>query len=249
MKVSIVTPVLNNKETIHDCIDSVSRQSYDHIEHVIIDGGSTDGTVDIIKKNQDRLLMWVSEPDRGIYDAMNKGINKTSGDIIGVLNSDDMYTDNRVIEKVAELLLGMDAETCYGDLMYVDRANINKTVRYWKSGCYRRGNFRRGWMPPHPTFFVRRSVYEKHGLFNLDFTLAADYELMLRFLYKHSISTVYIPEVLVKMRIGGSCRPGVQNTLHNMAENYRAWRVNGLKVNPLTFLLKPLSKTLQYKKP
>ena len=247
MKISIITVVLNNSSHIEDCINSVLNQTHKNVEYIVIDGESTDGTIGIIKKYEKNISSWLSEPDYGIYDAMNKGIKRASGDIIGILNSDDIYSDNNTINNIAACFTENDVDTCYGDLAYVDRNDIHKTIRRWKSNRYRRNNFRRGWMPPHPTFFVKRGIYEKYGGFNLDFPLAADYELMLRFLYKYRISTSYIPRVLVKMRTGGSCRPSFHNILHNMAENYRAWKVNDLRPNPLTFILKPLSKTLQYR--
>jgi glycosyltransferase involved in cell wall biosynthesis len=248
LKVSIITVVKNNVQHIEDCINSILNQTYGNIEYIIIDGGSTDGTIDVIRKYETQRSIWVSEPDLGIYDAMNKGIMKSSGDIIGILNSDDMYANDNVIEQVVDSFLKTKAETCYGDLVYVDRCNINKTIRCWKSNNYKKNNFRRGWMPPHPTFFARRSVYERCGLFNMGFPLAADYELMLRVLYKYDVSTTYIPQCLVTMRTGGSCRPGPLNTFNNMIENYRAWKVNDLRTNPLTFLMKPLFKTIQYVK-
>ena len=248
VKVSIITVVLNNVQHIEDCINSVLNQNYRNIEYTIIDGGSTDGTINLIKKYEKKIFQWISEPDHGIYDAMNKGIMKSSGDIIGILNSDDMYADEKVIEKVVDCFLDTYTDTCYGDLAYVDRNDINKIIRYWKSNSYNKENFRRGWMPPHPTFFVRREIYDKYAEYNLNFPLAADYELMLRFLYRHDVSAAYIPECLVKMRTGGSSRPGLLNTYNNMAENYKAWKVNGLNTNPLTFILKPLFKTLQYVK-
>ena len=248
MKVSIITVVLNNVQHIEKCINSVLNQTYGNIEYIIIDGGSTDGTIDLIKKYEKQISRWVSEPDRGIYDAMNKGIIKSSGDIIGVLNSDDMFADEKVIGQVVDCFLDTYTDTCYGDLAYVDRNDINKIIRYWKSNSYYKNNFKKGWMPPHPAFFVRSSVYERFGLFNLYFPLAADYELMLRFLYKNDVSTTYIPKCLVTMRTGGLCKPGPLNTFNNMIENYRAWKVNGLSTNPLTFLMKPLFKTIQYMK-
>ncbi len=246
MKVSVITVVLNNREHLEDCLNSVFLQSYGDIEHIIIDGGSTDGTIDVIKKYEKRLSLWISEPDRGLYDAMNKGILKSSGDVIGILNSDDMYADEKVIEKVVGCFSNTSADSCYGDLVYVDRNAIHQVRRCWKAGGYYKNNFHKGWMPPHPTFFVRRKIYKKYSGFNLDFPLAADYELMLRLLYGQNVSTVYLPECLVKMRTGGKSHPGLSNIFHNMAENYRAWKINGLKTNPLTFILKPLLKTMQY---
>ncbi len=246
MKVSIITAVLNGERTLRDCMQSVAGQGYPDIEHVLVDGASTDGTVDVIRNYGGRVSRWISERDGGIYDAMNKGIRLSSGEIVGILNADDLYASEDVIDRVVARMSVSGADTCYGDLVYISRGDPRKAVRHWRSGAYDRKRFRRGWMPPHPTFFVRRPVYEKYGLFNLAFPLAADYELMLRLLYRYGVSTVYIPSLMVKMRTGGSCRPGIGNTLHNIAENYRAWTANGLKPNPLTFLLKPLRKTVQF---
>lgn len=244
-KVSIVTVVFNGVTTIEDCIESISGQTYPDMEHIIIDGGSTDGTQEIIKKHEKHISGWTSEPDNGIYDAMNKGIAMTTGDIIGILNADDIYADNHVIADVIKTFAENKTETCYSDLMYVDRNNTDKVVRYWKSGDFHKERFRQGWMPPHPTFFVKKNVYERYGLLNLDFPLAADYELMLRFLYKHGVSTRYIPKVLVKMRTGGTSKPGLY-TIKAIMENHRAWKVNGLTPNLMTFFMKPFSKIGQY---
>lgn len=246
MKVSIITVVFNSKDTIEHTIESVLSQNYKNIEYIIIDGGSTDGTVDIIKKYEDRLAYWVSEPDDGLYDAMNKGIKAATGDVVGILNSDDMYADSSVIEETVNVISKEKVDTCYGDLVYVDKNNTQKVRRQWKSGNFLRDRFKRGWMPPHPTFFVKREIYQKYGLFNTNFPIAADYELMLRFLYKLGCSTAYIPKVLVKMRTGGNSSPSLANTIKANIEGYRAWKVNGLKPNPVIFIIKPLSKIAQY---
>lgn len=246
LKVSIITVVLNGKDTIGHTIESVLSQTYKGIEYILIDGGSTDGTVDIIKKHEDKIAYWISEPDRGIYDAMNKGINVATGEIVGILNSDDMYAETSVIEDVVNLVSKEKVDTCYGDLVYVDKDDTNKIIRHWKSGVYRKDMFKKGWMPPHPAFFVSRELYRKYGAFNTDFQIASDYELMLRFLYKFGCSTAYIPKILVKMRTGGNSRPSLTNTIKSNIECYRAWKVNGLNPNPITFILKPISKIVQY---
>jgi glycosyltransferase len=246
MKVSIITVVYNGKETIEECIKSVLNQGYRNVvEYIIIDGGSTDGTIEIIRKYEGKIAYWVSEPDNGIYDAVNKGIKSATGDVVGILHSDDIYADTHVIEEVIRRLGEKETDSCYGDLVYVDRNDTNKIIRHWKAGDFYKESFRKGWMPPHPTFFAKRSVYEKYGLLNTGFPLAADYELMVRLLYKYGISTAYVPRVLVKMRTGGTSRPGMY-TLRSIRENYRAWKVNGLKY-PITLLLKPLSKLMQFK--
>ena len=246
VKVSIITVVYNEIRTIRGCVESVRVQSYADIEHIIIDGDSTDGTVAVLENYRDCIATIISEPDNGIYDAMNKGIKAATGDIIGILNSDDMYADELVIENVVNCLSENNVQTCYGDLVYVDHEDTDKVIRHWKSGNFFRERFKKGWMPPHPTFFVKKDIYDQYGIFNLEFPLASDYELMLRFLYKYNVSTAYIPKFLVKMRTGGRCRPGILNTSKNVIENYRAWKINGLNPTPITFILKPLSKTLQY---
>ncbi len=246
LKISVVTPVLNAAETIGDCMKSVQVQTWADIEHVIVDGGSTDGTIDAIHNNAGESTMVISGPDKGLYDAMNKGISHATGDIIGVLNADDFYADDRVIARVALCLLLQDVDTCYGDLLYVDKTDPDRTVRYWRAGSFARERFRRGWMPPHPAFFARRDLFERYGAFDLAYPIAADYELMLRLLYKNHVSTAYIPEVLSKMRTGGKSAPSPVNAWRIFRENYRAWSSNALEPSLSTFLLKPLLKTIQY---
>lgn len=188
----------------------------------------------------------VSERDNGIYDAMNKGIRKASGDVIGILNADDIYANDRVIEKVADMFTQNKVDSCYGDLQYVDKKNPDNIVRYWKSSEYREGLFYKGWMPPHPTFFVKREVYEKYGYFNTDFKIAADYELMLRFIEKYKISTCYIPEVLIKMRMGGMSNRSLKNLFIKSSEDHKAWKINNLSGGIYTILLKNLCKLPQF---
>ena len=244
MKISIITVTFNGAATIEDCIISVASQTYPDIEHLIIDGGSTDETVEVIKKYESQVAYWVSEPDGGIYEAMNKGIKQATGDVIGILNSDDFYAYEAVIEEVVRAITENKTDSCYGDIVYVDRDNTAKIVRQWNAGEYKKEKFKTGWMPPHPTFFCKKSVYEKYGFLNLDFPLAADYELMLRFLYKHEVSAAHIPKVLVKMRTGGTSRPGLY-TIRALVENYQAWKVNGLRY-PVTVFLKPFLKIRQF---
>jgi glycosyltransferase involved in cell wall biosynthesis len=216
------------------------------MEHLVVDGGSNDGTLDIIRAYDGRISKWISEPDKGIYDAMNKGIRLSSGDVIGFLQSDDVYAHERVVENVVEAFRRFEVDSVYGDLQYVHKRDLNKVVRNWKASVYREGRFKSGWMPPHPTFFVKRMVYDRFGYFNTNFRIAADYELMLRFLEKHKISTHYIPEVLVKMRVGGASNGSVKNMLVKSYEDYRAWKVNGLKRSFFTIPLKNLSKVPQF---
>ncbi len=254
---SIISPAFNSEKTIEDCLKSIEGQSI-VVEHIIIDGKSDDSTLDIIERFHCKNTKLVSEPDSGIFDAMNKGISLAGGDVIGILNTDDVYAQSNIIENVKQAFKNPQVEACYGDLEYISsrctRASISsgdsengyKTVRYWKSGSFNPTKFYWGWMPPHPTFFVRRSIYEKHGLFNLDLGTAADYEIMLRFLLKHRIKTVYIPEVLVKMRVGGASNRSLKARLAANRNDRKAWEVNGLKPYPWTIPLKPLRKIPQY---
>ena len=246
MKVSVITAVFNGAKTIQDCIKSVSGQIYPNIEHIIIDGGSTDGTLEVIKRYTEKRVNIVSEPDNGIYDALNKGIRQASGEVIGLLHSDGFYAHDRVIEKVADIFMKYNIDSCYGDLQYVDKNNPDKVIRYWKSSQYRHGKFKYGWMPPHSTFFVKKEIYNKYGYFNTNFKIAADYELMLRFLEKHKISTYYTPEVFIKMRIGGTSNRNIKNLIIKSNEDYRAWKVNNLNGGFYTILLKNLCKIPQF---
>lgn len=246
MKVSIITSVFNGKDTLSQTIESVSTQTHNNIEYLIIDGGSTDGTVDIIEQYSDKISQSVSEPDNGIYDAMNKGIKMASGDIVGLLNADDFYSYNDALSSVARVFDDPEIDACYGDLVYVSADDTQKIIRYWKSGEFNSNSFYQGWMPPHPTFFLRRSVYEKYGLFNLDLGSAADYEIMLRFLLKHKIKAAYIPETLVHMRTGGVSNASLRNRAKANLMDRKAWKVNGLKPYPWTLAMKPLRKLRQW---
>jgi glycosyltransferase involved in cell wall biosynthesis len=245
MKFSIITATYNSESTVRDTLESVSSQEYKNVEHIIIDGLSKDNTLSIVKEfaHVERVF---SERDKGIYDAMNKGIQKAEGDIIGILNSDDFYFDNNVLNRVAETFQRTGCDAVYGDLVYIDQVNVSKVVRYWKSGPYKPGSFKWGWMPPHPTFFVRKELYEKWGTFNLQLKTSADYELMLRFIHKQNIRLEYIPSVLVKMRMGGVSNISLSNRLKANTEDKLAWSINGLRPFWFTLYLKPLKKITQF---
>ncbi len=246
-KISIITTVYNAAATIRDCFESVQSQSCSNLEHIIIDGGSTDGTLDVIKTYKPRYdVKIVSEPDHGIYDGMNKGLNMASGDIVGILNADDIYADTDILATVAETLRDEPADACYGNLVYVRPENTDHVVRYWQAGSFSRRRFYWGWMPPHPTFFARRSTYTAHGFFNKDLGSAADYELMLRFLVVHKITAAYIPRILVKMRVGGASNSTLKSRLQANAMDRKAWKVNNLTPYPWTLHIKPLRKILQW---
>lgn len=246
MKVSIVTTAYNSAKTIEDTIKSVLSQTYPNIEYIIVDGGSTDGTQEVIMSYKSKVSRFVSERDKGIYDGMNKGYALATGDVVGQINSDDFYGSSDVIQKVVDAFQKSKADVCYGDLEYVDEKNTDHVFRRWKAEEYDSKKFKRGWMPPHPTFFARRETYQKYGTFRLDMGTSADYELMLRLLLKHKLSACYIPEILVKMRVGGASNKNLWRRLKANRNDYRAWKVNGLKVSPLILLWKPLSKLHQF---
>lgn len=248
MKISIITVVLNNVNTIVDTINSVLCQKYKNIEYIIIDGGSTDGTLSLLKSRRHQLSALVSEPDRGIYDAMNKGLKLANGDIIGFLNADDFYCNSEVISKVArEFELDSFLEANYADLIYVDKINTSKSIRYFKSSEFKQGLFLKGWCPPHPTFFARKSVYERFGNFNLKYNLASDVDLMMRFLEKYKIKSLYKPETWVKMRMGGVSNKNLKNIWLQNMEILNSIYNNGLTVNPIMFFFyKIISRLNQY---
>lgn len=246
MKISIITVTYNSSETLEQTILSVINQTYKNIEFIIVDGKSNDATLEIINKYKNHIHQFISEKDNGIYDALNKGIKMATGDIIGILHSDDFYTDNLVLEKVATAFLNNKCDALYADLYYVDRFNTNKIIRKWKSGSYSDSSFLFGWMPPHPTFFVKREVYNTLGAFNLNFKTSADYELMLRLLHKHKIKTTYLPEFIVKMRMGGQSNVTTRNRIAANLEDRKAWEVNNLKPYFFTLFLKPLRKIKQF---
>lgn len=246
--VTIITVCYNSAETIKDCITSVVNQSYNNIEYIIIDGLSKDNTLEIVNQYKDRIAKIISEKDKGMYDAINKGIALAKGEIIAILNSDDVYSDEHVIQDVLTKMQADKSDALYADLNYVDRINTQKVIRYWKSGKYKSGDFYKGWMPPHPAFFVRKAVYDQYGGFNMNLKSAADYELMLRFIHKHQISLAYLERVVVKMRVGGMSNATLMNRLKANREDKKAWEINGLKPKPYTFLFKPLRKIGQYLK-
>jgi glycosyltransferase involved in cell wall biosynthesis len=210
MKITIITVCYNSANTIGQTIASIASQNYSNKEYIIVDGGSTDSTMAIVK-NAASVSSYISEPDKGIYDAMNKGLKLAKGDVIGLLNADDFYAADDVLSNIAEIFKDHDVQACFADLVYVDQRESSRVVRYWKSEPYQKGLFKSGWMPAHPTFFVRREVYEKYGLFNLDYKIAADFELLFRFIEQYQIKTVYLDKVLVKMRTGGTTNKSLKN--------------------------------------
>jgi glycosyltransferase involved in cell wall biosynthesis len=246
MKISVITACYNSAETIGDTLRSVISQDYPDVEYIIIDGASKDNTLEIVNAFRDKIAKVVSEKDNGIYFALNKGISLATGDVVALLHADDVYADSTVLSRVMKRFAETGAGCVYGDLHYVDRADTSRVIRNWRSGQYRDGIFRKGWMPPHPSFFLKKAHYDQFGLFDTSFRTAADYELMLRMVGRHKISIAYLPEVLVKMRVGGMSNVSLRNRIRANREDRRAWAVNGLKPGMLTLIRKPLSKLIQF---
>ncbi len=243
MKVSIITICYNSASTLEATIRSVMHQDYPNIEYIIIDGASQDGTMDIIEKYKSKIAVLVSEKDKGIYDAMNKGLECATGDLIGILNSDDTYAYPSVISDIVRQI--GDSDSIYADLQYVD-GTTGKVVRNWKSGSFHRDNFLMGWMPPHPTFFVRKEIYQRHGHFLIDQGSAADYEIMLRFLFKHNIKAAYWPKVIIQMKTGGASNITWKQRIKANQQDRLSWKINGLQPKWYTLWLKPIRKIRQF---
>jgi glycosyltransferase len=245
MKVSIITSVYNNKHQIKQAIDSVLSQSYENIEYIIIDGASTDGTINIIKSYKDKISKFISEPDEGIYSGLNKGIDLATGDIIGFLHSDDFYVNSYVIENIMKIFNNNECDGVYGDLIYVDKKDTDKIIRYWKSGEFEHKNLKKGWMPPHPAFFVKKEIYNKFGYFDTDFKIAADYNFMLKILIDKKIRIHYLPKVLYVMRVGGKSNKSLKNIWQKSKEDLMALkrnRIGGIR----TLIKKNISKIYQF---
>lgn len=247
MKLTVITVCYNSAAYIADSLRSVDSQTWQDFEHIIVDGGSADDTMKIVRSDSQSWRRWISEADRGIYDAMNKGIRMAAGEVIGFINSDDFYTSPHVLAKVADVFRDPSVDACYGDLCYVKQDDIASVVRYWRSSVFRPGLFLRGWCPPHPTFFVRRSVYERLHGFDLQYKIAADVELMARFMEVHRIRTRYIPEVLVTMRLGGASNQSWSSVLRQNREIFGALKTHGLRPSLASFVAgKLLSRGKQF---
>ena len=245
LKISIITAVYNNQKTIKSAIDSVLSQKYPFIEYIVIDGASNDGTLSVLNKNKANIDLLISEVDEGVYDAFNKGIKYATGDVIGFLHADDVYENSDVLTKIASVFENSDNDALYGDLVYVKSNNLKKVIRYWKAGNYTKKSFYRGWMPPHPTLFIRKSIYSKFGGFNSKYKISADYDLILRFLFTKKIKTSYIQEVLVRMRNGGLSNRSFKNIYIKTSEDFLILKEN--KVGSfLTVFLKNLRKLNQF---
>ena len=236
LKISIITATYNSGKTLRDTIESVLSQTYSDFEHLIIDGGSKDDTLKIIKEYEPKYngrLRWISEPDKGLYDAMNKGIGMATGDVVGILNSDDFYTSDKILEILSSALEKSGADAVYGDVHFVNDDNLDKCVRYYSSKGFRRWKMRLGWMPAHPSFYCRRSVYERYGTFDISFKIGADFENLLRLIFVNKIKTVYVPVDCVTMRTGGASTQGMKSHRQILSDHLKAYKKNGVYSNIL----------------
>lgn len=244
LQISVVTAVFNAASTLEESLRSVSAQTWPGVEHIVIDGGSTDGSLDVLARHQAAIAHLVSEPDNGIYDALNKGIRCATGDIVGFMHADDSYATPEALQRVAAAFENPSVGAVYGDLVYIDKEDASRVVRYWRAGEYRRNRLTQGWMPPHPTFYVRREHYERLGGFDTRYRIAGDYEHMLRILWAGHVKAAYIPEVLVRMRTGGISNRSLFNIVQKSCEDFAALRQNGLRAFQ-GVLLKNMSKLPQ----
>ena len=245
LKISIITIVYNRSETVSQALESIFSQRYSNFETIVVDGGSTDGTLLVIDKYIKNINIFIAEKDDGIYDALNKGVALATGDVIGILHADDLLENNDILYKISNVFADPSIEAVYGDLVYVKSNNINQVIRYWKAGIYDQSSFKRGWMPPHPTLYLRRSVYERFGLFDIRYRISADYDAILRFLAIEKVRTAYIPEILVRMRAGGISNRSLANIINKSLEDFdiiRRYNMGGV----LTLLLKNIRKFRQF---
>jgi glycosyltransferase len=245
MRISVVTTCRNAAPTLQAALESVRVQQGVEVEHIVVDGKSTDGTLDVVAAHGPHVAKLISEPDSGIYDGLNKGVRAATGDVIGFVHADDALAHPGVLHRIAKLFDDPSIDAVYGDLVYVDRDRPEKVLRYWKAGSYSRLRLLKGWMPPHPTLYMRRQVYERFGLFDTRFRIAADYEQMLRVLWHGRIRAAYVPEVLVRMRAGGASNGSLPNMLRKLAEDFQALRQNGISPAQ-ALLLKNVTKLPQF---
>lgn len=248
MKISLITVTYNSAGSLRDTIESILRQTYKDVEYIIVDGLSQDGTVDIVREYEQVFggrMRWISEKDKGLYDAMNKGINMATGDIVGILNSDDFFTSNTVLQSVAEAFFD-DIDAVYGDIHFVRPSDLSKSVRYYSSRNFRPWALRFGYMPAHPSFYARRELFEKYGVYSLNYRLAADYEMMVRLFRKAKIRYKYLPVDMVTMRTGGMSTRSVRNRLQLTVEDAKACRENGMYSNFLMCSCKYITKFFEF---
>ncbi|EQA7358754.1 glycosyltransferase [Enterobacter hormaechei] len=245
MRVSIITATYNSESTLADTLLSLENQTYQNIEYIIVDGASKDSTLDLVREKCSRVSKIISEPDKGIYDALNKGISAATGDIIGFLHSDDMLAYNTVIEDIVKIFESSSSEAVYGDLEYVGQEDTGKRIRLWKSGSFSRNKMKLGWMPPHPSFYMKRSCYQRYGGFSLNYRISADYDSLLRYIFINYITVTYLPKVLVKMRVGGISNRSLKTMICKSKEDIKIMKRNGISW-PLALTFKNLSKLPQF---
>ena len=246
IKISLITATKNSAATLENCFSSINRQQYMNLEYIVVNGASDQKTTELVGKYEKLISSYIEEPDKGIYHAFNKGLKIASGDIIGFLNADDFFAYDHVLKDVAQCFNDKDIDAVYGNLEYVDYYHTDKVLRKWISGQYQANSFEKGWMPPHPTLYIRREIYEKYGNFNTEFVSAADYELMLRFIHKNKIRLHYLPKVMVKMRAGGMSNRSLYNRIRANREDQKAWSINKLKMPFWLPFRKPLRKIKQF---
>lgn len=245
MKVSIITATYNSSETIIDTLKSLEQQSYPNIEYIIVDGASKDNTLEVVRQNCTRVSKIISEPDKGIYDALNKGIQAATGDVIGFLHSDDLFAYPDAVADIVATLEKNQSQAAYADLAYVSKDDTDKMIRLWNSGSYQRNKMLSGWMPPHPTFYMTRELYLSLGQFDLGFKIAADYDSLLRYLWSNKVSMSYLPKVLIKMRVGGASNRSLSNIYKKTCEDIQALKNNNV-FWPKAILIKNFSKIPQF---
>ena len=246
MKISIITVCLNAERTIRTCLESIFSQKHLNRELIVVDGASSDGTLDILRGYGKEINKLITEPDDGLYFAMNKGLSIATGDVIGVLNADDLFADPQVLTRIAEVFLDDLVQCMYGDLLYVGEMDTEKVFRYWHSGKYAENAFRKGWHPPHPTFYIRQETYRRYGGFRERFRVSSDFEFMLRYLERYRLNVEYLPKVLVKMRLGGVSNNSVRNIVRGNRECAEAFRINGMSVPFAYPVIRLLPKIRQF---
>jgi glycosyltransferase involved in cell wall biosynthesis len=240
IRVSLITVTYNAESTIERCIRSVIAQNYQNIEYIVIDGASTDSTLQIINRYAQNIQIIISEPDKGMYDALNKGIKLATGDITGILNADDYFASDDILADVATAFMHTNTDILYGNLDFVD---VNETIiRKWRTKAYKRGDFDWGWMPAHPTFYCRKSLFNKLGFYSLEHGTAADYELMLRFMHKTNVNAYFLDKIMVKMQSGGMSNKNPVNRINAWRFDLKAMHSNGIRFSLITLIMKPLRK-------
>ena len=245
MKISVITSTFNSEKTLKKTLKSLNAQEYDQVEHIVVDGGSTDNTLEIIKKYGNKVSTLISESDQGVYYALNKGIALSTGDIIGFLHSDDFFADDKTLANIAEAFSNNHIDAVYGDLNYISQTKDSRIIRKWVGGNFDKRKFKNGWMPPHPTFYVKRKYYLMFGGFDTNLSISADYDLILRYLWQNNLSIKYIPKVLVNMRLGGISNKNLKNIFLKIKEDRLSMLQNNIPPTRALFL-KNISKILQF---